>query len=205
MRSDNGVKIPLFEERLKALHSVGKTLLKKFDGTFMNCVFQANNSAVKLVKMVVENFECFKDEGRYKLHYVSFYKRAQILVGDLWACFKNKNFGYFKDIDEITMFADYRVPQTLLYFYAIEYSDELMELLKSNTLLENGCNYEIEIRGVCIEAVEQIKAIVLQKIDEDKMVNSILIDHFLWDYRRANARVILEADLPFHKTLCIYY
>lgn len=33
------------------------------------------------------------------------YKRAQILVADLWACFNGEDFGEFHDIDKITMFA----------------------------------------------------------------------------------------------------
>lgn len=45
---------------------------------------------------------------------VSFYKRAQILVGDVWACFKGKDLGSFSDIDAVTMFADYR------YFLAFQ-------------------------------------------------------------------------------------
>lgn len=39
---------------------------------------------------------------------VSFYKRAQILIADIWACFEGKTFGEFLDIDSLTMFADYR-------------------------------------------------------------------------------------------------
>ncbi len=39
------------------------------------------------------------------------YKRAQILVADLWAAFRGRSYGAFVDIDSITMFADYRVPQ----------------------------------------------------------------------------------------------
>lgn len=33
------------------------------------------------------------------------YKRAQILVADLWACFDGEGYGRFSDIDNITMFA----------------------------------------------------------------------------------------------------
>lgn len=36
---------------------------------------------------------------------VRFYKRAQILVADLWACFEGESYGHFHDIDTITMFA----------------------------------------------------------------------------------------------------
>lgn len=39
---------------------------------------------------------------------VSLYKRAQILIGDIWACFEGKGLGKFDDIDTLTMFADYR-------------------------------------------------------------------------------------------------
>jgi hypothetical protein len=38
-------------------------------------------------------------------------KRAQILIADVWACFNGEAYGAFTDIDRITMFADYRVPQ----------------------------------------------------------------------------------------------
>ena len=39
---------------------------------------------------------------------VSFYKRAQILIADIWSCFEGKSYGEFNDINTITMFADYR-------------------------------------------------------------------------------------------------
>lgn len=39
---------------------------------------------------------------------VALYKRAQILIGDIWACFHGEGLGHFTDIDTITMFADYR-------------------------------------------------------------------------------------------------
>jgi hypothetical protein len=58
---------------------------------------------------------------------VSIYKRAQILVADVWSCFQDQGLGKFPDISEITMFADYRVPQMLIYYDCLEYSPELKE------------------------------------------------------------------------------
>ena len=55
------------------------------------------------------------------------YKRVQILVADIWACFEGKGIGEFTDIDSITMFADYRVPQILVHLGAMRYSDKLMK------------------------------------------------------------------------------
>lgn len=39
---------------------------------------------------------------------VAIYKRAQILIADIWSSFSGIGFGEFHDIDKLTMFADYR-------------------------------------------------------------------------------------------------
>lgn len=39
---------------------------------------------------------------------VAIYKRAQILIADIWSSFRGSGFGKFYDIDTLTMFADYR-------------------------------------------------------------------------------------------------
>ncbi|KAI4465176.1 hypothetical protein MML48_3g00013489 [Holotrichia oblita] len=204
-RSDNEVEIPLFKERLKCLHEVGNSLLENFEGSFVNCIRQAENSAVKLLNIITRNFKCFRDEATYEGTRVFIYKRAQILIGDIWACYKSKGLGYFNDIEEITMFADYRVPQSLLYFNVLEYSNELQEKLKSNYIFANGDPMEVEIRGCSIHAIELVKLYVWNEMDKPDKVNSILIDHFLWDFRRKNAKTILTHILPFHKTFSIYY
>ncbi len=43
---------------------------------------------------------------------VALYKRAQILIADVWACCGGQGYGEFQDIDSITMFADYRFVTT---------------------------------------------------------------------------------------------
>jgi len=42
---------------------------------------------------------------------VFYYKRAQIFVGDVFGALQGKGLGAFHDIQELTMFADYRVRQ----------------------------------------------------------------------------------------------
>ena len=60
---------------------------------------------------------------------ISFYKRAQILVADFWGVMEDRGQGDTINIDWLTMFADYRVPQALVYFGALRYSDTLMQAL----------------------------------------------------------------------------
>lgn len=205
MRSDNNIKIPLLTERVKSLQEVGACLLENFEGTFKTVVKKADNSALKLLNLIVDNFKCYRDEATYREQKVAIYKRAQILVGDIWACYKNQGVGHFKDIDEITMFADYRVPQSLLFYGVFEYSDALMDKLKKDTILENGEEQEVEIRACSIHAIELLREYVSKRIEKDKCCNAILIDHYLWDFRRAHNEEIMEKGLPFHKTFCIYY
>lgn len=209
-RSDDGeTMVPLLEERLKCFHQVGQRLLEKWQGKFENVVKAAEGSALSLLKLIVQEFPCFRDEAEFCGQRVALYKRAQILVGDVWACFRGEGLGSFKDLYNITMFADYRVPQVLVHFGSLEYTDELMQVLKSDTILKNGDPMEVEIRGASIYIVEQVKDKVLKELEEKypniskEHVNSILIDHFLWDYRRQHASEL--EYIPFHKVLSVYY
>ncbi|KAJ8926322.1 hypothetical protein NQ314_021307 [Rhamnusium bicolor] len=163
LRSDTKVECPLLPERLKCLHEVGNVLLEQFDGSFENVVKKAENSAANLLNLIIENFKCFKDEAVYKGNKVAIYKRAQILIGDIWACFSNRGIGYFQDINEITAFADYRIPQTLLWYGVFEYSRDLLERLKTNEVLKNGDEVEVEIRGCSIHAVELLNEYATKK------------------------------------------
>ncbi|XP_011504262.1 PREDICTED: UPF0553 protein C9orf64 homolog [Ceratosolen solmsi marchali] len=206
---DSG-EIPLLHERVQNLNEVGQVLIKKYNGTFVECIKSCNNSAEKLLKLIVHNFKCFRDEANYKNYQVSFYKRAQILVADIWSCCQGEGLGAFNDIDYITMFPDYRVPQVLIYFGVMQYNNELLNKLQSGVTLEQRSVEEIEIRGCSIAAVERI-------IDEIKILkrenptlyldklqyNSIYIDYFLWEYRRKHAEKL--KDIPYHKVRTIFY
>lgn len=43
----------------------------------------------------------------------------------------------------------------------------------------------------------------MKEIPDDLKVNAVLLDYFLWDYRRKYAKDM--EHIPFHKTRCIYY
>ncbi|KAK4470734.1 hypothetical protein MN116_006260 [Schistosoma mekongi] len=200
-RSHTAESIPLFDERLNTLKDAGKTLLEHFNGLFKNALFSCEHSAAKLLKLLCDYFPSFRDFAVYKGNQVSFLKRAQILVGDMWLCFEGKGFGFFHDIDEITAFADYRVPQVLNYFGAIEYSKDLTTKILNGEEIANGSEFEVEIRAATISAVHNI---VKSMKSNNVECNSILVDSFLWHYRRSHADEI-DAKVPMHRTRCIYY
>ncbi|KAG0371141.1 hypothetical protein BGZ54_010115 [Gamsiella multidivaricata] len=218
-RSDTQEQIPLLQDRIRVMREAGKVLVEKFDGSFTNCIAQADKSALKLVEIVTSNLSSFRDEAEFYGRKVQFFKRAQILVADLWACFQNQDYGEFKDIDEITMFADYRVPQTLYHFRCLQYSSELLEILNRGEMLPSGSQLEVEIRGNSIWAVELIRRRILDLIGEElverqahatktdleaeppKMmtVNAILIDFFIWDFAKAAQLELTLGERPVKK------
>lgn len=104
-RTDSEEEFPMLQERIQCLREAGRVLCKDFDGSFANCIYNAHYSAASLVNLLAENFPCFRDETSFQGRRVRLYKRAQILVADLWACFNGEGYGAFQDIDKITMFA----------------------------------------------------------------------------------------------------
>ncbi|KAK9373288.1 uncharacterized protein V1513DRAFT_426733 [Lipomyces chichibuensis] len=204
-RSDTLECVPLLSERIACLREAGRVLTEKFEGSFINCVKQADGSAVALVQSIVENLPCFKDEAEYRGRSVKIYKRAQILVSDIWACFNQQSYGYFRDIDQISMFADYRVPQILYNLGCLQYSDALTTHIRNLQVIPNGDPREIELRGCSIWSVEMIKSEIL-KAHPDAKVNSILLDFYLWDTAKELQRTAAVSNsIPCHRTRSIFY
>ncbi|PSR99218.1 hypothetical protein BD289DRAFT_361371 [Coniella lustricola] len=204
-RSTTDEEIPLLEERLTCLQEAGKVLYKRYACSVVNLIGAAQGSAAGLVNILAEDFSCFRDEfkwqGRKKP--VRFLKRAQILVADLWACFEGESYGAFRDIDKITMFADYRVPQVLTTMGCLSYSPPLMTAITERELIESGTSWEMQMRACSIWCVELIKR-EIQRNHPEVQVNAILIDFFLYDLMKE-----LEAkgqeSVPHHRTRSIWY
>ncbi|CAO3670091.1 unnamed protein product [Umbelopsis vinacea] len=219
-RSDAEEEMPMAKERIRVMREDGGALLQ---GSFTNCIKEANGSAMELLNIITKHFISFNDEHRFHLRKVQIFKRAQILIADIWACFDGQGLGYFEDIDRITMFADYsyswanststsnfasattRVPQALYHLGCLEYSKELTKKLREHQPLASGCNEEVEIRGNSIWAVELLRRKIQNMIDEqhsDMKINAILLDFYIWDYAK---EIQGQVDIPTHRTRSVYY
>lgn len=123
--------------------------LQKYNCSFTDLIEAADGSAAALANLLARDFDCFRDEFRFegRRKPIRFLKRAQILVADLWGCFNGESYGAFRDIDKITMFADYRVPQILATLGCIGYSPPLQALIAGKAIIASGSKYEMQIRG----------------------------------------------------------
>jgi len=206
LMGDDGVPIPLLQDRVRCLHEVGGILTEKYDGRFIKLMDACGNSAARLLQLVLDTFPCFRDKAVFMDTEVAFHKRAQILVADIWCLFEGSGIASFPDISALTMFADYRVPQSLQHYGVLKYDEELLGFLKKDEIMPYGHMYEIEIRGCSIHAVEllteRIKRILKEK-GNNSTVNSILVDQYLWGYRRKHADIMVQ--FPYHKVRSIYY
>lgn len=100
------------------------------------------------MNLLADDFSCFNDTVSFENRKsVRFLKRAQICVADLWAAFDGEDWGEFDDIDKITMFADYRVPQILNTLGCLWYSPLLEHTIRQKKAIESGHTWEIQLRG----------------------------------------------------------
>lgn len=196
-------EIPMFDERVRCLREAGRVLEEEFDGSVVTLIEDAKGSAAGLVNLLAEKFPCFSDEGSFERKKVRFLKRAQIFVADLWAAFEGEGYGAFNDIDKITMFADYRIPQMLHSLGILWYCPPLENKVRRLEVIESGDSWEMQIRGCSIWAVELLRLEIL-KLKPDAKVNAILIDFFLYDLAKEKEKDGAEA-IPHHRTRSIWY
>lgn len=189
--------IPLFEQRIENTHEVGRVLLERYEGQFSKAIEQANNSAITLITELIHYFPSFRDTATYHKREVHFLKRAQICVGDLAAAFHDTPWGTFHDLDELTIYADYKLPQVLRHYDVLEYHTTLAKHIDAQILLEHGSAEEVEIRSCTIWACELLRR-ALQLHGYTLTVADI--DRHLWFLGQS-----ISDMQPYHRTRTIYY
>lgn len=186
------------KERARFVREVGKGLLDHFDGSAVNMVLASEKSAIRMVELVISTFKGFQDHSVYNGRQVFFYKRAQILVGDIWGAFKGQSYGEFTDMHFLTCFADYRIPQLLYSLNILVYSPELESKVLNKQIITQGTDEEIEIRALTVVAVD-----LLQKecAALGNPLLSVEMDWILWE----RGESMLPSLPPHHRTLTVYY
>lgn len=207
-------------ERAAMLREAGKVLQSDFGGSVVSLIRESNKSAARLVNLLTAYFHCFDDSHPFQGKQVKFHKRAQIFVADLWACFNGTSFGEFDDVDHLTMFADYRVPQMLESMGCLWYSPRLESKIKRHELLQSGDLLEVELRGCSIWCVELLRREIERRFRSElavsgKKINAVLIDFLLYDVAKERERRLQDMDvedggevsveLPHHRTRSIWY
>jgi hypothetical protein len=193
-----GGKIPLLEERLRNLRQAGQVLLDRFQGNFIHLLEEAGGSATKLVALLAEEFPSYNDTADYGGKKVYFYKRAQLLVHDLRCTFSGQSWGTFIELENLTAFADYKIPQVLRHLSILHYEPKLAALIQNLVHIPAGSPEEVEIRAATVWAVELLR----QKLaDQGFIVHSPQLDSWLWYLGQEDT----YRAMPYHRTRTIFY
>lgn len=194
-QGEDDTQIPLLEKRVQNLKEAASVLKTSYTGQFKNAIEQSEFDAIKLVRLLVDNFPSFYDIANYRGNDVPFLKRAQILVYDLTLMFEKKSWGNLKNIDELTAFADYKLPQLLRAFGVLQYSNSLAEKVDNYIQIPSGSEEEIEIRAGTIWTVELLRREI------GRGVFAAEIDNVLWNLSQNTD----FTSKPYHRARTIFY
>lgn len=195
---DGRGELQLMGDRLCSLQELGRLLLCSFGGEAWKLVDAAGGSALELARLLARNLQSFKDEAVYLGKKVIFHKRAQILAADLFGSFRGKKWGGFSDMELLTAFPDYKLPQVLRHLGIFQYSEELARQIDSMSLIPAGSPEEIEIRANTVWAVELLR----QELSRSgKKRRAYEIDWILWNLGQDDA----FREKPYHRTVTIFY
>ncbi|KAF8514785.1 hypothetical protein JB92DRAFT_2718831 [Gautieria morchelliformis] len=227
--------MPLLAERIAVMREVASILVSKYGGSYagllahFNAKYSNQGTALQLVQMIVEEFPPFRDESSLNGRKVFFWKRAQIMVAETWAAFypppdsQDPHPFFPGGIGQLTMFADYRVPQILHHFRILTYPPSLLSLLTSFAPISPGSQTELSIRAASILAVEAVRDEIVRLQQERRLetgasgqgrdeFTSVIIDFFLWDLAKKIERGEERIDdietnemVPAHRTRSIWY
>jgi hypothetical protein len=187
-----GPDVPeLMELYARAWRDLGELVCGRFAGSFLTLVGAARGSAAALVRILLE-MPLYRDVHRYDGLEVPFLKRAQITAADL-AQGLGPELGAFRDLDELTLFADNLVPHVLRLDGVLRFDAALVARIDAEQLLPVGSPEEIEIRACALVAVERLSdALGARALD---------LDQWLW----TRGGVPRYKARPRHRTRCAFY
>lgn len=209
-------QVPLIAERWRGVRELGTLLRDRWGGEATRFVESAQGDASRLAKMMAENFSSFNDVAVYQvreqtkvspsthhrlthsLRQINLFKRAQILVADLHGAFGGKSWGEFKNIDVLTAFADYKLPQILREWGILKYTPNLAKRVDAQIELEPGSGEEVEIRAATLWAVEFLRAALAAR---GRALMSIQVDWILW--QASHGRI--SGMKPYHRVRTVFY
>jgi hypothetical protein len=200
-------EIPLLDARLAHLREVGRGLLD-VGGYFATLVTSAGGSGEALVADVVQRFPSFDDVTTYDGEEVRFYKRAQILVSDLFGIYEGRGLGAFDDLDRLTAFADYKIPQVLRDAGILVYAPALADAVDRLEEIPPGDPREVEIRAATIWGCELLQRQLvehtghqgLRAFEGHQGLRAFEVDWLLWSDAQGR-----DIERPYHRTRTIFY
>lgn len=192
------IEIPMLDERLKIFHEVGAALDEAHRGRFHRFLASSPRKVSTLLDRVIATFPSFRDESEYRGERVRFDKRAQLLLWQLHARFRESGFFALEDPERLTIFADYIVPVALRLLGIVSYDYELERAIVERRVLPKDSEEEVEIRAASIWACHLLTRAINERRPPDRQVIEPVVDGRLWTHYH-------ETHWPHHLTRTTAY
>ncbi len=197
--------IPLLADRVNNLREVGNAL-RAHGGSahpFTDFIEECGRSAPVIVQRVVELMPSFNDVALWPpgekrtARVVRFHKRAQILASDLAGALEGTSMP-IAHRDQLTAFADYKVPQVMRELGILRYGEGLAAHIRSRALLEPRGAEEIEIRAATIWGCELLRQALS---GHGRHFTAADVDWLLWN----QGQHLPSTSEPYHRTVTMFY
>lgn len=185
------------KKRWEILRSVAKVILEKYNGDVIDFISSGGKDVPELLRHIVRELPSFDDTANYKGEKIYFWKRAQLLINDIYIAFDGKGIGEFRNLSYLTAFADYKLPQILHFWGILRYHPELEQKIMNRIFIPRDSEEELEIRSATIWAVEYLRRAL--KRSGIRLFSSE-IDNILWNESKR-----ITMDMPHHLTKTIFY
>lgn len=197
---DDCPPIPLLDARLANLRELGTVLDGRHAG---DLVVAARDSAIQVVRSVVDLLPSFQDVARWvrpdgETIEVPLLKRAQILAADLAGALIGTELAITDGLEQLTAFADYKVPQVLRQLGVVRYSPDLANRIQRLERIPVGSPQEVAIRAATVQACELL---VNEVARLGRATTASELDWRLWTL----GQTLPGETEPYHRTVTIYY
>ena len=186
----------LLELFARGLRDLGELVAMRTGGSFAGFVEEAGGSAAALVRSLVA-MPLYRDVAQHDGITVPFLKRAQLTVSDL-AHALPESLGRFRDLSQLTIFADNLVPHVLRQDGVLHFAPALVARIEAEEPIPAGSEEEVEIRACAVDAVEKL---IARLRPASAGVSARDLDDWLW---RRGGKPEYKAR-PRHRTRCPYY
>ena len=163
LRGDpGGPEIPLLKDRMIHLRNLGNPS-HRAGARPADIAIDARGSAERVVRLATRRYRTYADTASWRRRdglvlAVPMLKRAQILAADLAGALAGTGLEITKDIELLTAFADYKVPQVLRHLGVLRYSEPLARRIRDREPIPPNHPYEVAIRAGTVQACERIAA-----------------------------------------------
>ena len=116
-----------------------------------------NHRAWDLAALLLCSFDSFRDVAEHRSRPVFFAKRAQITALDLSMAWTEHDYDPLVGLDQLTAFADYRLPQALRHLGIVEVVEDLGRKIDGGNEIAAGSPEEVELRAATVVAVDEMQ------------------------------------------------